>query len=183
MGIESIIRKVGMFAVGGLAFLAASCMPLRKPYVEPRLGAVVPVAEEEKDYNASLSIGASYGFEIDPVRKLGFEASLDYFGSSEQYIETNSLLLGVNATYLVRDVNPSVYLTGGFVLLNEFSNIDIPAPFNVHDEKTDSTFGLSFGTNVRFNAEDVGVRLNYIFLFGENVKGMLVLTGDYRLSF
>jgi len=168
-----------MFAVAGLVSLAASCMPLRKPYVEPRLGMVAPVAEEQKAYDPSFMIGAAYGISSD---KIGLEASLDYFHSSEQYIETNSLLLRANATYPLRDIGPAVYLTGGLAVLSEFSDIDIPA-FGVHDEKTDTTVGLNIGANMRFDVtgiEDVSARLNYIFLFGENVKGILDLTVGYR---
>ena len=126
-------------ALAGLAALAASCMPLRKQYIEPRIGMVAPAAEEQKEYNSYFTAGAAYGINGNangtPREKLGLEASLDYFKSSAEYIRTDSFLFGVNATYPLRSLNPAVYLTGGIALLGEFSDIDIPPPFNVHDEK------------------------------------------------
>lgn len=187
MGIDSLVRKIGRCALAGLTALVASCMPLKKSSIEPRLGLVVPIAEEQKEYDASFTVGAAYGVSGaangPPKDRIGLEVCLDYFHSSAQYIETNSLLLEVNATYPVKDIAPAIYLTGGLVLLSEFSNIDIPPPFDVHDEKSDTTFGLGFGADFRFDAkdiEDVGARVGYIVLFGENVKGMFVLTGGYR---
>jgi len=189
MGIESIIRKIGMFAAAGLAALTASCMPLRKQYVEPRLGLAAPMAEEQEEYDASFMIGAVYGKSGRPKGipkdKLGLEASLDYFKSSAEYIETNSFLLRGNATYPMGSLTPhsAAYLTGGLAFLCEFSDIYIPPPFDVHDEKSDITLGLEIGANMRFDTkeiEDVSVRFSYIKLFSDNVNGMLVLTGGYR---
>ena len=188
MGIESIFRTVKMFALAGLVSLVASCTPLRKPYIEPRLGIVAPVAEKQKEYGASFIVGAAYGVSGIIVNglskeKIGLEASLDYFHSSEQYIETNSLLLRADATYQIKVVSPAVHLTVGLALLSEFSDIDIPA-MGVHDEQSNTSVGLGFGANLRFDAadiEDVSARLSYIIVPGsENVKGMLVLTGGYR---
>ena len=187
MGIESIIRKIGMFAAAGLASLAASCMPLRKQYVEPRLGLAVPMIEEQEEYDSSFMIGAAYGRSGRPngipKEKLGLEASLDYFKSSAEYIETSSFLLRGNATYPMGNTNPSMYLTGGLAFLFEFSDIYIPPPIDIHDEKSETTFGLEIGANMRFDAadiEDVSIRLSYIKLFSDNVKGMLVLTTGYN---
>lgn len=185
-----MFKGIKMFALAGLTALAASCMPIsRRQYIEPRAGLVAPIAEETEEYNSSFMIGATYGISGRPYGTLrdrsGLEAGLDYFHSSAQYIETDSLLLGVNMTYpLISRRNPSIYLTGGLALLSEFSTIDIPEPFNVHDEKSDVNVGLSVGANIRFDVadiEDVSVGFSYISMPGsENVKGMFVLTGGYR---
>ena len=173
MGIDSIIRKIGIFALAGLVSIVASCAPLsRKQYIAPSVGMVAPVLEEEEKYQPHLMIGATYGVSGNPYgigkEKIGLEVSLDYFKTSGENIKTDSFLLGVNATYPVRFINPAVYLTGGLAFLNEFSTIDIPAPFNVHDRQSDTTVGLGFGANMRFDAadiEDVSARLSYIILF------------------
>ena len=178
-----------MFAAAGLAAIAASCMPLRKQYVEPRLGLAFPMSEEQEEYDSSFMIGAAYGRSGRPQgmlkEKIGLEAGLDYFKSSAEYIETSSFLLRGNATYPMGNVTPHTtsYLTGGLALLCEFSDIYIPPPFDVHDEKSDITFGMEIGANMRFDTkkiEDVSVRFSYIKLFSDNVNGMLVLTGGYR---
>jgi len=197
MGIDSLVRKVKIFALAGLTALVASCMPVRKQYVEPRLGMVAPIAaeseddpavEEHREDNVYAIIGVTYGVSGkvsgSPKERIGLETSLEYFHSSVQYMETDSLLLRVDATYPIRDINPSIYLTGGLAFLSEFATIDIPAPFNVHDKESDTNIGLGFGADMRFDAagiEDVGVRLAYIAIAGsDNVKGMFILTGGYK---
>jgi len=180
-----------MLALGGLVSIVASCAPLsREQYFEPRVGMVAPVTAQQTEYNPYPTIGVAYGIEGKEKRhgrardKTGLELSLDYFKSSGENIETDSFLLGVNATYPLKLGVRSIYLTGGLRFLGETSTIEIGPPFNVHDRQSDLKVGLDVGANFRFDArgiEDFGVRFGYTALLGsENVKGMIILAADYR---
>jgi len=176
--LESIVKKVKIWALAGITSLAIGCAPLPDQYIEPKAGLVCPVAEEEKDYDASFAVGVSYGFDIERVRNLGLEANLDYFRSSEQYIETDSFLLRVDAVYQSKSIGiADIYFTGGLAFLSEFSDIDIPA-MGVHDEKSSTSVGIGVGINTLFDRIDA--KFNYIMMIGsENVKGIIVLTAGY----
>ncbi len=187
--LESILNKGKIFTLTGLMFLTSFILGSEslKPYIEPRVGAIVPVAEKEQEYKPSLTIGGAYGFNIDSIEKigLGFEAGLDYFHSSGEYIETHSILPRLNVScyplksFLKPRAKVKPYLMAGANFLSESSTIDIPE-FDVYDEVSNSTFGLEFGIGAIIKDRIHG-RLSYTVLpASENVKGMISLTGGYR---
>lgn len=178
--LESIIDKGRMIALAGLMSLAPLTLNAQslKHHVEPRVGTLVPVAEKEQDYESSFLVGGAYGLNTG---KFGLETSLDYFKSSDEYIETNSFLLRLNVSFspLKQTAKVKPYLMAGANLLREFSTIDIPE-FNVHDKVSNTTFGLEFGVGVTI-FDRIHGRISYTVMPGsENVKGMITLTGGYR---
>ena len=178
--LESILNKGKILFLAGVAVLAIGCASL-KHYVEPKLGVIVPVVAEEQAYDPSFLIGGAYGINIG---KVGLEAGLDYFHSSGEYIETKSILPRVNASFspLKPTAKVKPYLMAGVNVLGEFSTIDIPE-FDVHEEVSNSTFGLEFGIGATI-FDGVHGRLSYTVLpASENVRGMITLTGGYRFLF
>ena len=163
-----------------LAATAVGCASL-KHYVEPRIGAIIPIAEQKKDYEPSYLVGGAYGFNKG---KFGLEAGLDYFHSAGEYIKTNSFLPRLNVSYSPRKQKAKVkpYLTAGASLLSEFSAIDIPE-FGVHDKVSNTTFGLETGVGVTI-FDRINARVTYTMMpTSENVKGMISLMGGYRFRF
>ena len=178
--LESILNKGTILFLAGIAFLAIGCASL-KHYVEPRIGAIVPVAEQKKDYEPSYLVGGAYGFNKG---KFGLEAGLDYFHSAGEYIKTNSFLPRLNVSYSPRKQKAKVkpYLTAGANLLSEFSAIDIPE-FGVHDKVSNTTFGLEAGVGVTLS-DRINGRVTYTIMpTSENVKGMLTTTFGFRFLF
>ncbi len=176
--LESIIKKGKIIALAGIASLAIGCASL-KHYVEPRVGAIVPVAEKEQDYKPSLLIGGAYGFNAG---KIGFETSLDYFHSSGEYIQTDSILPRFNVSYspLKQTAKVKPYIIAGANLLSEFSAIDIPE-FDVHDKVSNTTLGVEAGIGATI-LDRINSRLVCTWLpTSENVKNMFTLMLGYRL--
>jgi len=180
---KMILHNRRNILLGGLIFLTPLTLGAQalKHYIEPRVGAIVPVSEKEQEYKPSLLIGGAYGFDIG---KFTLEAGLDYFHSSGEYIKTNSFLPRVNVSFsplkLTAKVKP--YLTAGANLLSEFSTIDIPQ-FNVYDTVKNATFGLEAGVGVTI-FDRIDARVNYRAMpASENVKAMIILTGGYRFRF
>ena len=180
--LESIIKKGKILALAGIASLAIGCASL-KHYVEPRVGAIVPVAEKEQGYKPSFLMGGAYGFNIEKIG-LGFEAGLDYFHSSGEYIETNSIWprLNLNFSPLKQTAKIKPYVMAGVNLLSEFSAIDIPE-FYVHDKVKNTTFGIEFGIGATI-IDRINGRVTYTMMpASENVRGMISLTAGYRFLF
>ncbi len=178
--LESILNRGKILFLAGVAALAIGCASV-KPYVEPKVGAIIPVAEKEQDYTPSLLVGGACGLNAG---KIGIEAGLDYFRSSGEYIKTNSFLPRLSASYspLKQTAKVKPYLTAGANLLMETSTIDIPE-FDVHDKVSNTTFGLEAGVGVTI-FDKIDGRVTYTMLpASENVKGMITLTGGYRFRF
>jgi hypothetical protein len=181
--LESIINKGKMLALAGLICLTPLKLSSQslKHYIEPRAGTIAPVTEKEQAYDSSFLIGGAYGLSIG---KFTLEIGLDQFKSSGEYIKTKSLLPRLNISYSpfkqTAEVKP--YLMTGVNFLRESSTIDIPE-FNVHDEVSNTTFGLEFGVGATISDRIHG-RISYTVMPGsENVKGMVTLTCGYRFRF
>jgi len=180
--IKSGIRLAKRGIAAGLASVLMSCASMVH-YVEPKVGAIIPVAAEKQSYGASFSAGADYGFYLQRIG-LGLEAGLDYFQSSAQYVTTDSLLPRVALNFSPFEIflpNSIVkpYLSGGASFLNEFAVIDIPE-FDYHENVRSAVWGIDAGLGItlfdRFN-----VRAGYTFLpTSENVKGIVSVSGGYR---
>jgi outer membrane autotransporter protein len=183
--LESISKKMGILAMAGLASLTIGCASL-KQYVEPKLGAIVPVSAQKQDYKPSFLAGVDYGFNIKETG-LGFEAGLDYFHSSAEYIETNSFIprIGVNFSpfdLFLQEAKVKPYVSAGASLLTESSTIDI-SQFNVHKTVKDSAFGIDLGIGATL-FDRVNVKVGYTLMpSSENVKGTINLTAGYRILF
>lgn len=178
--LESIIKRGKILALAGIASLATGCASL-KQYVEPRIGAIVPVTEKEQEYKPSLLIGGAYGLNIE---KVGLEVGLDYFHSSGEYIETDSILPRLNLSYspLKQTAKVKPYLMAGANVLSEFSAIDIPE-YDVHDKVKNTTFGVDLGIGAAI-LDRINGRITYtIFPESENVKGIITATMGYRFLF
>jgi len=188
--LESILNKGKMILnngkilfLAGITFLTPLIVNSQslKHYIEPRVGAIVPVSEKKQEYKPSLLIGGAYGFDIG---KFTLEAGLDYFHSSGEYIKTNSFLPRFNVSFspLKPTAKVKPYLTSGANLLSEFSTIDIPQ-FNVYDKVKNTTFGLEAGAGVTIS-DRIDGRVSYRAIpASENVKAMIILTGGYRFRF
>jgi len=190
-GIKRIIPSKRLIAGATFAtFLATTPVAGQslKNYIEPKIGVISPVAEKEQDYKPSFLIGGAYGVNI---RKVGFEAGLDYFHSSGEYIETHSILPRLNVSYYPlkpvelnmleksKTVKVKPYVMAGMNFLSEFSAIDIPE-FGVHDNVSNTTFGLEFGIGATI-FDRIHGRLSYTVMpASENVEAMITLTGGYR---
>lgn len=177
--LESILNKGKMLFLAGVASLAIGCASV-KPYIEPRVGVVIPVAAKEQAYDPSLTIGGAVGFNMEKIG-LGFEVGLDYFHSSGEYIETNSILPRINLSYspLKQKAEVKSYLTAGASLLSEFSTIDIPE-FDVHDKVSNTTLGIEAGIGATI-FDRIHGRFSYTMMpLSENVKGMINLIAGYR---
>ena len=189
--LESIINKGKILFLAGIASLAINCASI-KPYVEPKLGLIAPVAEKEQDYTPSFLVGGACGVNKKEIG-LDVEVGLDYFHSSaksddpEITVKTNSILPRASASFYplnlfltpIPKLNP--YIMAGINVLGEFTTIDIPK-FNVHEEVSNATFGLEFGIGATL-FDRIHTRLSYTMLpASENVKGMITLTGGYRFS-
>jgi len=184
--LESIFKKGKMLALAGLASLAIGGCASMVHYVEPKIGAVIPVAAEKQPYNASFSAGADYGLYLQKVG-IGIEAGLDYFQSSAEYIKTDSLLPRVTLNFspfeiFLPDAKVKPYVSVGVNFLNEFSTIDIPE-FDVHDNIRNSTVGIDVSLGATL-FDRINARVGYTFLpTSQNVKGMVSITGGYRFLF
>jgi len=177
--LESILKKGKVLALSGLMYLAMGCAS-SKFYIEPKVGVIVPGAAKEQDYKSFATIGGACGFS---GKVIGFEAGLDYFNSSGEYIETKSNLSKFNLNLNLSKPESKVkfYLTGGASKLNESSTINIPK-FKVHDEIKNTLSGFSGGFGINIVGFDG--RFTYIGLPGsENVKGMVHLTLGYSILF
>jgi len=184
--LESIINKGKMMALAGIMSLVPLTLSSQslKSYVEPRVGAVIPVSAEKQTYNPSFLVGVDYGFNVEKIG-VGLELGIDYFHSSAEYIKTNTLWQKLNLNFspfelFLPNAKVKPYLSAGASLLTEFSAIDIPE-FGVHDELSNSTFGLEFGVGATL-FDRINLRAAYTFLpTSENVKGMITLMLGYRL--
>ncbi len=177
--LESILSIGKALFLAGVASLAIGCASM-KHYIEPKLGLIGPVAPKEQSYDPSVLAGAAYGVNI-PKIGLGLEAGVDYFHSSGEYIKTHSLIPRINMSYTPFGSKAKVkpYVMAGMNVLGEFSTIDIPK-FDVHENVSNSMFGLEFGIGATI-FDRVHGRLSYTIMpASENVKGMLTLTGGYR---
>ena len=180
--LESIINKGKMLALAGLISLTPltlNSQPLRY-HIESRVGVMVPVAAKEQGFGFSFLVGGAWGFNSG---KIGFEAGLDYFHSSKEYIKTNSLLPRFNISYSpfkqLADAKP--YLMAGINFLREYSTIDIPK-FDVHDKVSNTTFGLEFGVGITL-IDKINARISYTLMpKSENVKGTIIFTYGYRFK-
>lgn len=183
--LESMIKKGKMVALAGIASLAVGCASMVH-YVEPKIGGIVPVAAEKQSYNAFFSFGADYGFYLQKIG-VGVEVGLDYFHSSGQYIETDSLLprVGVNFSpfeMFFPDAIVKPYVSAGASYLSEFSTIDIPQ-FNIHQGVKNSTPGIDLNLGATL-LDRINLKLGYTFMpSSKNVKGMFSVTGGYRFLF
>jgi len=178
--LESILNKGKIFALAGLMFLTHLTLAAQslKHYLEPRVGAIVPVAEKEQEYKPSFLIGGAYSFNVG---KFGLEAGVDFFGSSGDYIKTKSLLSRINVSYFPFKPTAKIqpYLMTGISSLKESSVIDIPE-FDVYDRIINKTRGIELGVGATV-FDRIHGRLSYTFMpTSENVKGMISLTGGYR---
>lgn len=180
--LESIIKKGKVIALAGLASLAIGCSSLVH-YVEPKIGAIIPVAAQKQPYNASFSTGADYGFYMQKAG-VGVEAGFDYFQSSKEFIKTDSLLPKVSLNFSPFEIflpkaKIKPYLSAGASFLNEFSTIDIPK-FSVHEDVRNSTVGIDMSLGATF-FDRINLKAGYTFLpASQNVKGMFSVTGSYR---
>ena len=180
--LESILRTGRSIFLAGLGFLTVACQTV-KFYVEPRVGAVIPVAAKEQTYDPSLTIGGAVGLNIEKIG-IGLEAGLDYFHSSGEYIETDSILPRINLSYspLKQKAKAKPYVMAGINVLGEFSAIDLPE-FDVHEEVSNTTLGIEAGVGVTI-FDRIHTRLSYTGLpASENVKGIISLIGGYRFLF
>jgi len=178
--LESIVKKGKRIALASLMFLTIGCAS-SKFYIEPKLGLIVPVSAKEQTYEPLFMIGAACGFS---GKRVGLESGLDYFNSSAEYIETNSILSRVNLNFSLSKPTAKVkpYLMGGVNFLKESSRIEIPK-FNVYDVVENTTPGLEFGGGITI-IDRINGRITYTIMpASENVKGMLTLSAGYRLLF
>lgn len=174
--LESILNRGRILFLAGIAFLTIGCASI-KPYVEPKVGAIIPVAAKEQDYVPSFLIGGACGVNIEQI---GIEAGLDYFHSSAKYIETDSLIPRLNVSFnpfLQSKVKP--YFLAGVNFLYELSEVDIPE-FDVHDEMNSSTFGVDLGIGATLGLFDS--RFTYTFLPGSgNAMGLVKLDAGLKV--
>lgn len=181
--LESAIKKGKAIALAGLASLAIGGCSSMVHYVEPKAGAVIPVAAEKQPYKASFSAGADYGFYLQGIG-VGVEAGFDYFKSSAEYIKTDSLLPRVTLNFspfeiFLPDAKVKPYLSAGASFLNELSTIDIPK-FSVHENVINSTLGIDLNLGATL-FDRINLKAGYTFLpASQNVKGMFSITGGYR---
>jgi len=177
--LESIVKKGKMIILAGLMSLTIGCASSRF-YVGPKVGLLAPISAKEQTYNPSTTVGGALGLS----GKFGLEASLDYFNSSAEYIETKSNLLRFNLNFSLSKPTAKLkpYLIGGMYRLNESSTIHIPQ-FGVHDKVKNKTTGLEFGFGTTI-FDLIDGRISYMLMPGsENVKGMIILTAGCHFSF
>jgi hypothetical protein len=183
--LESIIKKGKMAALAGIASLAVGCATISQ-YAEPRVGVMIPVAAEKQAYSPSLLIGADYGVNIKNTG-VGVEAGIDYFHSSGQYIQTESIIPRVAVKFspldlALPDSKIKPFVSAGMSFLTEISAIDVPQ-YKIHDSKLSSTFGIDLGLGVSL-FDMVNVNASYTILpSSQNVKGMLKISAGYSFQF
>lgn len=178
--LESIVQKGKMVVLAGLISLTVGCAS-SKFYVEPNVGLIAPISAKEQTYNPSTMVGGALGLNGKVV---GLEASLDYFNSSAEYIETNSSLLRFNLNFNLSKPTAKIrpYLIGGVGFLNESSTINIPE-FDVHDKVKNKITGLEFGMGITMIDKINGKIIYMMMPTSENIKGTITLTVGYRFSF
>jgi len=178
--LESIVKKGKMLALTGLMYLTVGCAS-SKFYIEPKVGVIILGSAKEQVYDPSFMVGVALGFN---GKRVGLESGLDYFDSSGEYIETKSILSSVNLNLNLSKPESDIkfYLIGGASRLNESSTIEIPK-FNVYDVVENTISGLGFGMGISI-IDRINGRVTYTVIpASENVKGMVALTGGYRLLF
>jgi hypothetical protein len=173
----------GLLAIAGRGVAKGIEGTPLNPYLEPRVGVLMPTGAKEQNYNPFFTIGAAAGVDLFKVAgtRVGIEATGDYFRSSAEYIETDSVLYGINVTFspLTEKVRP--YALVGPVALSEFSKIRIPK-FGVDDRVDNTTFGARIGFGAIL-AKQLSLEAACITLIDSgNVRGMVSLTAGAHLG-